>query len=764
MDKTNERKITKIQSYQKKQKLQNQTMSNIEKGECKTEPNSRPTTVKFNVEYDYNQQKARPTTSVTKRSGIVSTPQSSKTLKKNKTKTADVSHITDQRKGFSVIPSFIPDEFKREVTTPTPLKPGTGSLNVQENTWHTQVFPTESGASRDEVSMLADWLNEVLQKNIDEHRYDSFALGTNANHWYDITYEELCRQINSECPERAQLLLAIWKRYQLLFQRVSRLHEEEKKYLIDCHKKRTTELKQELDKTQSRLKIITQQYRDDQERWSNAREREETKFSNMRKKLDLQVKNKRTLMLKLKTLQERLESEPTIGMNQPNNDYEIILGEEEPNQEMKKEKLTPSQVSDRVHALRQRIRNDYSYMTQIISPLDDIAHFLDKDIDSEESFSIRNTFPQFFKSLPITHSGHVRSLQWFTSVLTYFYGFRLTDLCERRYPFPYPTNRLHFANSIYAIFLRTFGTPYQASEVLFDLFLTAKTLAEKQDNLRAKMFLRFIDFSNEYYDSIYLDFYCYCVGSCMSSIPEATTMFPDAFNEEVQEMAQIKHLTAIDISKKIFFAISDGDLADTYAQDLIEKYELQPTDPDRRISYDLILEYMVDIYKKEEERVEEQLFEHYEMDAAQYDGIVTLAQFQTLSMFSPRKIDYRAYTEMMRNTFIHSSRNTITFKELIEELHRYNLLVPFVFDRIDYVLDNHPSDSLTFMKNELLFHDNEYEMKLEKLQKTDEAQYQSLKGLRTKFEQVIDTNRTGLFTEIAQREFYEKFSSLHIEP
>lgn len=278
------------------------------------------------------------------------------------------------------------------------------------------------------------------------------------------------------------------------------------------------------------------------------------------------------------------------------------------------------------------------------------------------------------------------------------------------------------------------------------------------------MFLRFIDFSNEYYDSIYLDFYCYCVGSCMSSIPEATTMFPDAFNEEVQEMAQIKHLTAIDISKKIFFAISDGDLADTYAQDLIEKYELQPTDPDRRISYDLILEYMVDIYKKEEERVEEQLFEHYEMDAAQYDGIVTLAQFQTLSMFSPRKIDYRAYTEMMRNTFIHSSRNTITFKELIEELHRYNLLVPFVFDRIDYVLDNHPSDSLTFMKNELLFHDNEYEMKLEKLQKTDEAQYQSLKGLRTKFEQVIDTNRTGLFTEIAQREFYEKFSSLHIEP
>ncbi|KAK8891661.1 hypothetical protein M9Y10_028881 [Tritrichomonas musculus] len=748
----------------------------------KTEPATRPSTVKFNVDYDYQlHQKTRPTTSIASRNPLSGLTSPSSALKgqmkkKIKTKTADVSHITDQRqKPLANIPSFIPDEFRKEVTTPTPLKPGTGSLNVNERTWHTQIFPTEAGVSRDEVTMLEEWLNQVLEKNLEESGNDFLTLAANARRWFGITYDELCRQVNSECPERAQLMSSIWKRYQELFQRVAQLHEEERSYLISCHKQRTTQLKNELDKTQSRLRVISQQYKDDQERWSNAREREETKFANMRKKLDLQVKNKRNLMLKIKSLKEKIEQKSDLDDGSPKNgnaDEELKKNEIETsltqseNKDAEKNKaeqiqLIPTQVSDRVQTLRQRIRNDYNYMIQISAPLDDIAHFIDKD--REPPKLIRELYPHLIKSLPISHSGHMRTTNWLMSALTYFYAYRLTDLCDKRYAYQYPTDRLHFVNSIYSLFLRSFGTPYQASEVFFDLILTSRKLSEKEDNQRAKIFLKFIDCGDEYLDSVYLDFYCFLIGTYLSSITEKVPMFPDVFTEEKTSIAQISHLSAVEFSKKVFYAICEGDIAEDYISKMIEKFDLKPKDQDIKISLDLIIDFMIDSYKLEEKRVAEQLREQYEMDAAQYGGIVTLGQFQTLAMFSPRKINNREYTEMMSETFLRSSNKTISFNALIDELHKRAMLVPFIYDRIDYSIDAHPTDMIGFMKNEYLFHKDDYETKLDKISKSDDNLYQNLLDIKSKFEQVLELNRTGLFTEIAQREYYEKFSTVNIE-
>ena len=757
-------------------------MDNNDVNEPKTEPNTRPSTVKFNIDYDYQRiQKTRPTTSTANRnfrSGLVSPPSALKSQmkKKVKTKTADVSHITDQRqKPLSNIPSFIPDEFRKEVISPTPLKPGTGSLNVNEKTWHTQIFPTESGQSRDEVTMLEEWLNQVLEKNLEESGDDFLTMAANARRWFGITYDELCRQVNSECPERAQLMSSIWKRYQELFQRVAQLHEEERSYLISCHKERTTQLKNELEKTQSRLKAISQQYKDDQERWSNAREREETKFANMRKKLDLQVKNKRNLMLKIKALKEKLDQEmsPDDNENKDSIKNEKIKTDdisnstanqqEEKNSEQansEKVQLIPSQVSDRVQTLRQRIRNDYNHMIQISTPLDDIAHFIDQD--REPSKLIRELYPQLLRSLPISHSGNIRTTEWLMSAITYFYAYRLTDLCENRYAYDYPSDRLHFVNSIFSLFFRSFGTLYQTSEVFFDLILTSRELFEKENNQRAAIFLKFIDYSNEYLDSIYLDFYCFLIGTYLSSMTEKVSMFPDVFNEEETILAQITHSSAIEFGKKAFYAICEGDIAEKYISQMIEKFQLNANDQNLKISLDKIFEFMIDSYKQEENNVIEQLREQYEMDAAQYGGIVTLAQFQTLSMFSPRKIDIRAYTEMMRETFLRSPNKAISFNSLIDELHKRAMLVPFVFDRIDYNIDNHPIDMIGFMKNEYLFHKNDYEIKLEKISKNDDNLYQNLLDIKSKFEQVLELNRTGLFTEITQREFYEKFSTVNI--
>lgn len=61
-------------------------------------------------------------------------------------------------------------------------------------------------------------------------------------------------KVSVDCPERAKLLASIWKRYQALFQRVIQLHQEEKDYLINCHKERTTALKSELEASQAKFK------------------------------------------------------------------------------------------------------------------------------------------------------------------------------------------------------------------------------------------------------------------------------------------------------------------------------------------------------------------------------------------------------------------------------------------------------------------------------------------------------------------------------
>ena len=142
--------------------------------------------VTFNVDYEQTKpMQPRPVTAAQKQapSGLPQT-------KSTKTKTADLSHITDRRPK-SAMPSFIPPEYRREVKTPTPFRPGTGMLDSEEKQWHTQVFPTDKCDSRSEVQMLGEWLNEVLTKNQQEAK-DPSELARNARHWYEIAYNELC--------------------------------------------------------------------------------------------------------------------------------------------------------------------------------------------------------------------------------------------------------------------------------------------------------------------------------------------------------------------------------------------------------------------------------------------------------------------------------------------------------------------------------------------------------------------------------------------
>ena len=750
-------------------------------------PQKRPTTVTFNV--DYNRAPTRTSTRT-----YTNTPSDLSQLrpvsrKANlNIKTADLSHMTDTKVTPNV-PTFIPEEFKREVQTPIPVR-------VEfTTTYQKAIFPSPVPTdSRQEVENLGKWLNSVLEKNQKETK-DPIQLATNARHWFTIAYEELCRQVSAECPERSTLLMSIWKRYQALFARVVQLHQEEKTYLVTCHKERTSSLKAELDQTQAKLKQITQQYRDDQERWSNSRERDETKFANMRKKLDLQVKNKRSLTMQIKALKEQLEGKTILGEMPPETPEEEekkekteenekntdnaengettaetqekanetkesakTKAESDVQEEKEKERIDIHTISDKVHQLRQKVRKEYPTMYDALGALDDISRFVDND--NTPTNATRELFPSLLHELSSIRTPRIRKLNWVITAMTYFYATRLNDICKEQQPLEWTSNRQHFANAIYEQLLIIFGSPSEASETFFDLVESARYYVEKENNVRCRMFLQFLDVIQPYRDCVYLDFYCFCLGSFLVTNTAQNTLFYDIYDEEKPpEYGMVSASLAIDLAKKVLYTVSEGNVADGFIRNMKEELKIGD-DLEMKVSSDKVLDFLMGAFAQEEVRMTDQLREQYEMDAAQYGGIVTLGQFQTLAMFSAKKLDQRGYTEMMRDTMIRTSSKTISFQALIDTMHRNGMLVPVSFERIDYSYDEHLEDVFGFMREEYAFHQKEIENKLEDAKKNDENLFQQLSAARSKFEQVLEAKRTGLFTEVAQRELYEKLRSI----
>ncbi|MBR6907609.1 hypothetical protein IKN40_03785 [bacterium] len=194
---------------------------------------------------------------------------------------------------------------------------------------------------------------------------------------------------------------------------------------------------------------------------------------------------------------------------------------------------------------------------------------------------------------------------------------------------------------------------------------------------------------------------------------------------------------------------------------MIEKELNIPTSPPEEgeeevfISGDDILEFLMKVFHQEEEHEKQMLKEQYDMDAAQYGGILTLGQFQILSQFSSRKLDNRIYTKIMCDAMRTSREKTISFEALVDHLHRNDLLIPFCFDRLEYSLDTHPVDRFQLFEEEFTFHHPEFEIILEKAKSTDDALYNKLTTTIIKVRQALKNKSGGVVAEAAQRELYE---------
>ncbi|KAH0792290.1 axonemal dynein light chain domain-containing protein 1-like [Histomonas meleagridis] len=665
---------------------------------------------------------------------------SSPPIKRNKYKTTDLSHVHDH-KTTNPGASFIPNEFIQQIQTPTPLKPGASTLMKDGKTWTTTVFPSENVNSISEIENLEKWLNKMLEEN-QKNTEDIDEFAYNAKHWYTIAFNELCRQVSVECPERARLLLSIWKRYQSLTQRVMQLHQEEKNYLIKSHKERTASVKSELENYQSQLKIITQQYHDEQENRSNAREQEEIKFANMRRRLDLQIRNKHSLMLQIKTLQNKLNVQDEPPRNDPPQQNSKPKETEEPT--FDKEKLL-----DHAQQVRQKVRQKYERLPNTFFMCDDIVRFIDQE--SKPTKAIKGMFPAFFGNLSSSFVGQEMSTEWATNALTYIYSHRIIKLCSSTTPLRHSPDRHHFLSFIYNLFLTIYNTPEIASKTLFNLILTSRTLSAT-GNLRFTLFLRFINAEQPYLDAVNLDFYCFCLASFSSSNPNSNQLFWDDFSQDSPLFSPVNQELANTFVKKVLNLICYDEIAQKYCEEIIGGIEFKE---ETVISVDQLLNSLLDVFSDEENRNKEQIHENYEMDTAQYGGIVTFGQFQTLSMFLSSRFDQKYFVQIMRETLTNSSSKFVSFNAFINAMHINSMLVPFSFEKIGYNQSLHSEDLLGFIKQELILHEKEFNDCVERAKNADQLLSKKMRDAITRLKQLIEAKRAGYSIEAAHREIYE---------
>ena len=106
------------------------------------------------------------------------------------------------------------------------------------------------------------------------------------------------------------------------------------------------------------------------------------------------------------------------------------------------------------------------------------------------------------------------------------------------------------------------------------------------------MFLQFIDVIQPYRDCVYLDFYCFCLGSFLVTNTAQNTLFYDVYDEEKPpEYGMVTGSLAIDLAKKVLYTVSEGNVADGFIRNLKEELKIGD-DLNVKVSTDKVLDYL----------------------------------------------------------------------------------------------------------------------------------------------------------------------------
>ncbi|KAH7288034.1 hypothetical protein KP509_31G008600 [Ceratopteris richardii] len=124
-----------------------------------------------------------------------------------------------------VLPSFIPvDDYIVEQCVVQPELHGKvehkSRFSPLDKRWYMVLFPALQPGKREDVQLLAEWLQHSMQRNCHENSDGQFEDPETAFILHSIAFLEIVRQVDLQCEERGNLLLHVWRQILRVFNQV----------------------------------------------------------------------------------------------------------------------------------------------------------------------------------------------------------------------------------------------------------------------------------------------------------------------------------------------------------------------------------------------------------------------------------------------------------------------------------------------------------------------------------------------------------------
>ena len=608
------------------------------------------------------------------------------------------------------------------------------SLGVK--TWRANLFPSSSPASKREVELLGEWLNSVLAENLETNE-SPLDVCANAQHWFSVAFNELLRQVSVSCAERGRLFAVIWKRNQDLLSKLVQIQKNERQYILQCHKERVQFLKTDLDFCNSRYETVQAAYNEELNRWQESQQRDVSKFANLQQKIDEQSASRKELLEELKILQKKL------GIK---------------TQEDLEKEHTPAptfrlpEMRWKIQEIRRRLLSNYLPTNdEIFNLTEDFEHFLRYQKLNPSIHGIRQTYEEYFLSLPSEEKGTIKSLEWLSALISYIVSNYMVAVEPMGLKKITDTPFIQF---IYNTLIGFYGIREFAEQTLLD-FLTTLTSARNESS-RAMIFSRFIGL-NDPFPPEALPFYVYCLSIMNKEHPGP--LFPEMEGND-PTLSGVPTQALLSASEKILQKFTEGRTMKFY----MERIDKIAADGALRFGgknlgeLDSVLSYLTEGYLDECTKFENLTQEPF--DAIQGE-CQTFSQFKTLFQPSRKNIPTYVMPHLMAQ-ILHDG--PITRESFGQAVKSYGYFQPFQLKPEDYISNQNPEDVVKFVKLEVEYWEPKYQAALKKTQETnDEIATKQLRAAKAKLEQVLVGRTMGKTANNLIREFFERVYLINIQ-
>ena len=608
------------------------------------------------------------------------------------------------------------------------------SLGVKH--WRAQLFPSVAPASKREVELLGEWLNSVLAENLETNE-NPLDVCTNAQHWFSVAFNELLRQVSVTCAERGRLFAVIWKRNQDLLSKLVQIQKNERQYILECHKERVQFLKTDLDFCNSRLETVQAAYNEELNRWNEGQERDVSKFSNLQQKIDEQNQSRKELLEQLKVLQRKL------GIKT----QEDLEKEQKPAPTFRRPEMRM-----KLQEIRRKMRSKIQPKTSdYLELINDFEHYLRYIKLNPSIHGIRQTYEEYFLSLPSDEKGNIRVLEWLSALLSYISSNYLycVDVMGLE-----KLTKTPFIQFIYNTLIGLYGIREFAEQTLLD-FLTTIASARNESS-RAMIFSRFIGL-NDPFPPEALPFYMYCLSTINKEHPGP--LFPEMEGND-PTLSGVPTGAIMAASEKILKKFTEGRTMKFY----MERINKISADGALRFGgknlgeLDSVLSYLTEGFLDECSKFESLTQEPFE--ALQGD-CTTYTQFRTLFQPSRKKIPQYKMPHIMREIL---KEGPITRDSFSEAVKPYGYFQPFQLKSDDYSTTQNPEDVVRFVRMEAEAWEPKFQAALKKTQDmSDEIATKQLRAAKAKLEQVLVGRTMGKTANNLIREFFERVYIINIQ-